>query len=287
VQYWARTHGGIFHPESRLVFLAISALLVPTGLLMFGFGAERHLHWAVLYVGYFLQNVSNSAAAIAMTYVMDSYFEVAAEALLLVNGLKNVVGFGFTYGFLPWTKQAGYEKVCLSLRSLPFLLPRARCKSLLHSTSMEAQLTSIGLRYNGCAILRLDGCCDSAVLFRSEVEGLFYNKDEGDFLVMLRQAKTIVQGLSVSFQSAKNGLLRHCRVKDRYMFYSAINRCNAILSCTMHMARSLKVASEIPTMQRHPLASRIETTSDQPPTDGGWYRTTHWSQDEQIDLEPD
>ena len=42
---------------------------------------------------------------------MDSYVEVSAEALLLINGAKNAVGFGFTYGFLPWTVSAGYETV--------------------------------------------------------------------------------------------------------------------------------------------------------------------------------
>jgi hypothetical protein len=86
-------------------------MVVPTGLLMFGFGAERKLHWAVLYVGYAFLNIVTAVASIAMTYVIESYFEVAAEALLLVNAMKNVVGWGFTYGFIPWTVSAGYETV--------------------------------------------------------------------------------------------------------------------------------------------------------------------------------
>jgi hypothetical protein len=100
-------------PESRLVLLVVPALFMPAGLLMFGFGAEKHLHWAVLYLGYLFLNICNAAASIAMAYVMDSYFEVSAEALLMINGTKNAVGFGFTYGFVPWTVSAGYGTVSL------------------------------------------------------------------------------------------------------------------------------------------------------------------------------
>ena len=82
---------------------------------MFGFGAQRHLDWAVLYVGDAFINVVTGVASIAMTYVMDSYYEVAAEGLLMVNGMSKIVAFGFSYGFVPWTGSAGYA----SVRRLP------------------------------------------------------------------------------------------------------------------------------------------------------------------------
>ena len=64
---------------------------------MFGFGAEPKLHWIVSFVGYALINVVTSVTSIAMTYVMDS-FEVAGEALLLINGMSKVIAWAFTYG---------------------------------------------------------------------------------------------------------------------------------------------------------------------------------------------
>jgi hypothetical protein len=108
---WARQHGGIFSAESRLVLLSVPGILVPIGLLMFGLGAERSLHWIVMFIGYALMNTCNCAASIGMTYIMDSYFGVAAEGLLLVNGLKNTIAWGFTYSFVPWTTSAGYARV--------------------------------------------------------------------------------------------------------------------------------------------------------------------------------
>lgn len=43
-----------------------------------------------------------------MTYVSDCYLPVNADALELVNGLKNIVAFGFLYGVLPWVTETGY-----------------------------------------------------------------------------------------------------------------------------------------------------------------------------------
>lgn len=41
---------------------------------------------------------------------MDSYFAVAPENLLLIIGLKNIVGFGFSYAVIPWLNASGYER---------------------------------------------------------------------------------------------------------------------------------------------------------------------------------
>lgn len=43
-----------------------------------------------------------------MTYVSDCVLPVNADALLLVNGFKNMVAFGFLYGIVPWVEKVGY-----------------------------------------------------------------------------------------------------------------------------------------------------------------------------------
>lgn len=87
---------------------------------MFGFGAQQQLHWAVMFVGYgFISVGLTGVASIGMTYVLDSYYPIAAEALLLVNGLKNVVAFGFLHGIVPWTTVSGYQTVWDRPRGLP------------------------------------------------------------------------------------------------------------------------------------------------------------------------
>lgn len=170
VRYAARRVNGVFSPESRLVLLIIPAFLVPAGLLMFGFGAERKLAWILPYVGYGLLNVVTAVASIAMTYVMDSYFEVAAEALLLINGGSKLIAWAFTYGFVPWTTSAGYESVCkISLFAIlpkPLLIRRA------------------GIWHHGSHLRRLDPPCCSDVRRWCSCAGLYHNKNENHLLVI-------------------------------------------------------------------------------------------------------
>ena len=54
IKWQAKRHDGFFLPELRLVMVVVPALLVPAGLLMFGFGVERYLHRAVLFRVLFL-----------------------------------------------------------------------------------------------------------------------------------------------------------------------------------------------------------------------------------------
>ncbi len=43
-----------------------------------------------------------------MTYVSDCLLPIAPDALLLVNGLKNIVAFGFLYALSPWIASMGF-----------------------------------------------------------------------------------------------------------------------------------------------------------------------------------
>ncbi|PSN63239.1 MFS general substrate transporter [Corynespora cassiicola Philippines] len=100
---------GIFEPESRLHMLIIPFLLTSAGCVLFGYGVERTLHWVALFFGYGMISVALTATpTITMAYVSDCALPVNADALLLVNGLKNIVAFGFLYGIIPWVEEAGY-----------------------------------------------------------------------------------------------------------------------------------------------------------------------------------
>ncbi|KAK8185441.1 major facilitator superfamily domain-containing protein [Phyllosticta capitalensis] len=100
---------GVFRPETRLPLLVVPAVLVPVGCLLWGYGVQRAWHWVALFWGYGLISVGLTAAtAPTMVYVSECYFPVQMDALLLVNGLKNIVAFGFLYGVVPWVDGMGY-----------------------------------------------------------------------------------------------------------------------------------------------------------------------------------
>ncbi|KAE9972770.1 hypothetical protein EG328_004817 [Venturia inaequalis] len=105
----ARKNNGVFKPESRLVLLIIPALIVPAGCILFGYGVAETMHWTTLFFGNGMVSVGLTAVPIiGMTYVSDAYLPLAPDALLLVNGLKNIVAFGFLHGVSDWVASAGY-----------------------------------------------------------------------------------------------------------------------------------------------------------------------------------
>ncbi|MBE7179668.1 MAG: hypothetical protein INR71_00385 [Terriglobus roseus] len=92
----SRRSGGLFQPEWRLVAIIVPALIVPAGCILFGYGVAETLHWITLFFGCGMISVGLTAVpVIGMTYVSDCYFAVSTDALLLINGLKNIVAFGF------------------------------------------------------------------------------------------------------------------------------------------------------------------------------------------------
>ena len=98
-------------PESRLVLLIIPTLITPAGCLLFGYAVGRDLSWVAIYFGFGMISVGLTAVpTITMTYVSDCYYPVNEDALQLVNGLKNIVCFGFLYGVIPWVTDVGYIK---------------------------------------------------------------------------------------------------------------------------------------------------------------------------------
>ncbi|CAK7230745.1 hypothetical protein SBRCBS47491_007691 [Sporothrix bragantina] len=104
-----RRFNGVFEPESRLYLLALPAIITGAGCVLFGYGVQQTLHWTSLFFGYGMVSFALTAVpTITMAYVSDCLLPVNSDALMLVNGSKNVVAFGFLYGIVPWVTEVGY-----------------------------------------------------------------------------------------------------------------------------------------------------------------------------------
>lgn len=89
-------------------------------MIRYGWGIQHLTHWAVPFVGNGLIAFgAGSIPSIGFTYcnplfstylrlVVDSYYPIASEGLLLSSGLKNVFAFGFSYGIVPWVARNGF-----------------------------------------------------------------------------------------------------------------------------------------------------------------------------------
>ncbi|KAF1940505.1 MFS general substrate transporter [Clathrospora elynae] len=107
--YRTKKNGGIYEPESRLYMVIIPFMITIAGCIVFGYGVQNALSWVSLFFGYGMVAVALTAIpTITMSYVSDCALPVNSDVLLLVNGLKNIVAFGFLYGVVPWVEEAGY-----------------------------------------------------------------------------------------------------------------------------------------------------------------------------------
>ena len=122
VKWRARRSHGVFEPESRLVFLIIPGVLVTIGLLMYGFGTGDLLAWPIIYIGSGLVAVGlSSLASITMLYSIESYFPVASESLLVINGCKNILAFGMSYDATTWIASSGPKAAFGEMAAMTFL----------------------------------------------------------------------------------------------------------------------------------------------------------------------
>ena len=92
----ARDPEGKGRPEFRIPFILVGAVLVPVGLLWYGWSAQAHNPWIVPNLG---TAVFSAGLVVVMTsmqaYILDTYPRYAASALAAVGFLRAMAGFGF------------------------------------------------------------------------------------------------------------------------------------------------------------------------------------------------
>jgi len=122
---FARRRGGVREPEDRLWVLLLNAVLAPTGLVLWGVGAAKHVHWFGLCVGAVLLSfTSASGGATAINYALDSYKDLGGESLITIMIIRNTMGFAMSYGITPWVTKMGYQNtfVTAAIMGLVFYL---------------------------------------------------------------------------------------------------------------------------------------------------------------------
>jgi multidrug resistance protein len=91
-----KRNNGVGKPEFRIPLMVPGALLVPTGLLWYGWTAQAHAHWILPNIGVaiFTSGVIIGFQCI-QTYIVDAYTRYAASAVGAATVLRSLAGFGF------------------------------------------------------------------------------------------------------------------------------------------------------------------------------------------------
>ncbi|KAF9560805.1 MFS polyamine transporter [Agrocybe pediades] len=126
-----KRNGGVGEPEFRLPPMVPGTILLPIGLFLSGWAAEKGVHWIVTDIGIALVGAGMILSFQSIqTYVIDTFTLHAASALAAVNCLRSLAGFGFPLFAPAMYNKLGYGKgdtilACLAIGlgcPAPFLL---------------------------------------------------------------------------------------------------------------------------------------------------------------------
>jgi MFS family permease len=105
--------------EDRLVSLIPGMAIGPAGCVLLAFACQNHLHWATIAVGFGMVSFGTVYTPnIAITYLAHKHQRDAAQCLVLVNVVKNLVAFLFLYQAVQWVQSQGYLQVYLVMFAL-------------------------------------------------------------------------------------------------------------------------------------------------------------------------
>ena len=96
--YFKRQSGGTkTAPEYRVPMMVPGTILVPAGLLLYGWTAQNRVHWIVPDVGMVIFGCGFISSQQAMSsYVTEAYLEYVASAMAATQFLRNIAAFCFT-----------------------------------------------------------------------------------------------------------------------------------------------------------------------------------------------
>lgn len=102
-------NNGIMEAEFRLYAMIVPTIINAAGILAYGLGSVNQQPWPLLVViGYgFLGFAMSSTGSICMTYAIDCYPKLAAEAMVLILFIRNMIGMVFTFTFQYWLAKCG------------------------------------------------------------------------------------------------------------------------------------------------------------------------------------
>jgi hypothetical protein len=98
--------------EMRLGVLLPAMFIAPAGLILYGFTAQRDLHWIGYMAGVAMCNWgAYFYFTFTLAYAVDSYTVNLSEMLIAMNLGKQAISFGMGVYLLDWILKIGYAKV--------------------------------------------------------------------------------------------------------------------------------------------------------------------------------
>ncbi|KAK7744456.1 hypothetical protein SLS53_003340 [Cytospora paraplurivora] len=131
--------------EMRLGVCLPAMLIAPAGLVVYGFTAQRNLHWIGYFAGVAMcQWGSYFYFTFVLAYALDSYTANTSEMLIAMNMGKQAISFGMGIDLLDWVETRGYAVMIAgvfggvllanNLMLIPFMLWGKRIRKFMSKT---------------------------------------------------------------------------------------------------------------------------------------------------------
>ncbi|KAL7623726.1 hypothetical protein AAE478_005279 [Parahypoxylon ruwenzoriense] len=112
----ARKNKGVSEPEHRLWLFAVSTLVIPSSLILWGVGAAHEVHWFGLVFAMGTTAFANTVSiTLSVSYLIDTYRDISGDALTTCILIRNVMSFAIGYGITPWLENLGYQNCFISV----------------------------------------------------------------------------------------------------------------------------------------------------------------------------
>ncbi|KAI2610748.1 putative MFS transporter [Hypoxylon fragiforme] len=112
----ARKNNGVSEPEHRLWLFAVSTLVIPSSLILWGVGAAHQVHWFGLVFAMGMTAFANTMGiTLSVSYLVDTYRDISGDALTTCILIRNTMSFAIGYGITPWLTNLGEQNCFISV----------------------------------------------------------------------------------------------------------------------------------------------------------------------------
>ena len=134
----SRRNSGFREPEFRLWAFLPSALIMPAGLILYGVTSAHGLPWIAPIIGTGLVGFGLSVGGtVTMSYILDCYPLLDTQVITTIILIRNIVGFGITWGIQPWIAGMGQQNTFIFVGALSFVVTAAALLFIAFGKSMR------------------------------------------------------------------------------------------------------------------------------------------------------
>ncbi|KAM3423309.1 hypothetical protein BST61_g748 [Cercospora zeina] len=110
-------------PEFCLWAFVPGSLVMASGLILYGVTSAHGMHWIVPVLGAgFVGFGLSTGGTLAIAYIIDCYERLDTHVMTTVILIRNIVGFGITWGIQPWIDGMGQQNCFIMVGVLAFLI---------------------------------------------------------------------------------------------------------------------------------------------------------------------